>query len=215
MKTFAYVSAPDVDTALQSIASEPGAKFLAGGTNLVDLMRKGIEGPETVIDITRLPLAGIEELADGRLRIWALVRNSRLAADPLIRSPVSGSVPGDLAWRLWAASQHGDGRWKPGAAHALSVLLRRSVCVQQARSLVQAARRLRGSTAAMPCSGRATSVSPPTRPTWRWHSRRWTPRRGEECARHTADSADQVPPVARHHATPRNRAGGRRTDHGR
>jgi xanthine dehydrogenase YagS FAD-binding subunit len=86
MKTFAYLSAPDVDTALQSIASEPRAKFLAGGTNLVDLMREGIEQPDTVIDISRLPLDGIEELADGRLRIGALVRNSRLAADPLIRA---------------------------------------------------------------------------------------------------------------------------------
>jgi xanthine dehydrogenase YagS FAD-binding subunit len=86
MRTFAYLSAPDVDTALRSIVSEPGAKFLAGGTNLVDLMREGIERPETVIDISRLPLDGIEELADGRLRIGALVRNSRLAADPLIRA---------------------------------------------------------------------------------------------------------------------------------
>jgi FAD binding domain in molybdopterin dehydrogenase len=49
MKSFAYLSAADVDTALRSITSEPGAKFLAGGTNLVDLMREGIERPETVI----------------------------------------------------------------------------------------------------------------------------------------------------------------------
>ena len=86
MKTFAYVRAADVDTALQSITSEPRAKFLAGGTNLVDLMREGIERPETVIDISRLPLDEIEELADGRLRIGALMRNSRLAAHPLIRT---------------------------------------------------------------------------------------------------------------------------------
>jgi len=86
MKSFAYFSAPDVDTALHSIASEPRARFLAGGTNLVDLMREGIERPETVIDITRLPLAGIDELADGRLRIGALVRNSGLAAHPVIRT---------------------------------------------------------------------------------------------------------------------------------
>ena len=86
MKTFAYLSAPDVDAALQAITSEPRAKFLGGGTNLVDLMREGIEPPDTVIDITRLPLDGIEELADGGLRIGALVRNSRLAAHPLIRT---------------------------------------------------------------------------------------------------------------------------------
>jgi xanthine dehydrogenase YagS FAD-binding subunit len=86
VKTFAYLSAADVDEALQSIASEPRAKFVAGGTNLVDLMREGIERPETVIDITRLALDEIEELPDGRLRIGALVRNSRLAAHPLIRA---------------------------------------------------------------------------------------------------------------------------------
>jgi xanthine dehydrogenase YagS FAD-binding subunit len=86
MKTFAYLSAPDVDTALQAITSEPRAKFLAGGTNLVDLMREGIERPETVVDITRLPLDTIEELADGGVRIGAVVRNSRLAAHPLIRT---------------------------------------------------------------------------------------------------------------------------------
>jgi xanthine dehydrogenase YagS FAD-binding subunit len=86
VKTFAYLSAADVDEALQSIASEPRAKFVAGGTNLVDLMREGIERPETVIDITRLALDEVEELPDGRLRIGALVRNSRLAAHPLIRA---------------------------------------------------------------------------------------------------------------------------------
>jgi xanthine dehydrogenase YagS FAD-binding subunit len=86
MKSFAYLRATDVDTAMQAITSEPQAKFLGGGTNLVDLMREGIEQPGTVIDITRLPLDGIEELADGGVRIGALVRNSSLAAHPLIRT---------------------------------------------------------------------------------------------------------------------------------
>jgi xanthine dehydrogenase YagS FAD-binding subunit len=85
MKTFSYLRARDVDAVLQQITAEPGAKFLGGGTNLVDLMREGIETPETLIDITRLPLDGIEELPDGGLRIGALVRNSALAAHPLVR----------------------------------------------------------------------------------------------------------------------------------
>lgn len=85
MKTFGYLSAQDVDAALERITAEPGAKFLGGGTNLVDLMREGIETPGTLIDITRLPLDGIEELPDGGLRIGALVRNSTLAAHPLVR----------------------------------------------------------------------------------------------------------------------------------
>ncbi|MET1075821.1 MAG: xanthine dehydrogenase family protein subunit M, partial [Umezawaea sp.] len=85
MRTFAYLSADDVATAVRAISTEPGAKFLGGGTNLVDLMREGVEQPDTVIDITRLPLAGVEELPDGGLRIGALVRNSDLAGNRLVR----------------------------------------------------------------------------------------------------------------------------------
>lgn len=62
------------------------AKFLGGGTNLVDLMREGIEQPAHLVDVTRLPLAQIEERPDGGVRIGALVRNSHLAAHRLIRA---------------------------------------------------------------------------------------------------------------------------------
>jgi xanthine dehydrogenase YagS FAD-binding subunit len=86
MRPFAYLSAPDVATAVGAVAEHPGAKFLGGGTNLVDLMRNNIEHPDTVIDISRLPLTEIEETPDGGLRIGALVRNSHLAAHPLIRT---------------------------------------------------------------------------------------------------------------------------------
>ncbi|RSM64537.1 molybdopterin dehydrogenase [Actinoplanes sp. ATCC 53533] len=86
MKSFAYVSAPDVATALDAITEHPHAKFLGGGTNLVDLMRVGIEAPDTVVDITGLPLTAVAELPGGGVRIGALVRNSVLAAHPLIRA---------------------------------------------------------------------------------------------------------------------------------
>ncbi|MFI1488723.1 FAD binding domain-containing protein [Streptomyces sp. NPDC020747] len=86
MKSFSYLSAPDTGTALRTIADSDDVKFLAGGTNLVDLMREGIEHPATVVDITRLPLNGIEELPDGGIRVGALVSNSALAADPVIRT---------------------------------------------------------------------------------------------------------------------------------
>ncbi len=85
MKSFAYLRADDVDAALQLIGSEPQAKFLGGGTNLVDLMREGIERPDTVIDISRLPLDRIDEVGGG-IRIGGLVRNSSLAANVLIRA---------------------------------------------------------------------------------------------------------------------------------
>ncbi|TKG62037.1 FAD binding domain-containing protein [Prauserella endophytica] len=86
MRTFSYVSAPDVETALRAVAGEPNAKFLGGGTNLVDLMRENIERPDVVVDISRLPLTEVEELPGGGVRIGALVRNSALAAHPLIRT---------------------------------------------------------------------------------------------------------------------------------
>jgi xanthine dehydrogenase YagS FAD-binding subunit len=86
MRPFAYVSAPDVATAVRAIASEPRAKFIGGGTNLVDLMRENIEQPDTVVDITGLPLTDVTELPEGGVRIGALVRNSHLAAHSTIRS---------------------------------------------------------------------------------------------------------------------------------
>ena len=86
MKSFSYVAVSDVEGAVRAIAAEPHAKFLGGGTNLVDLMRENVERPDTIVDITRLPLTGIEELPDGGIRIGALVRNSQLAAHPLVRT---------------------------------------------------------------------------------------------------------------------------------
>ena len=74
-----------VDEALAAIVDLPGAKFLGGGTNLVDLMREGIETPDVLVDVTRLPLAEISETADGGLRIGSGVRNTDLAAHPLLR----------------------------------------------------------------------------------------------------------------------------------
>jgi xanthine dehydrogenase YagS FAD-binding subunit len=86
MRPFAYVSVPDVASAVQTIATTPNAKFLGGGTNLVDLMRENIERPDTVVDITHLPLSTVTELPDGGVRIGALVRNSQLAAHSVIRT---------------------------------------------------------------------------------------------------------------------------------
>jgi xanthine dehydrogenase YagS FAD-binding subunit len=76
METFSYVKAPSIDKAL-SAANQ--AKFIAGGTTLVDLMKLSVEKPQTLVDINLLPLDKIEKLPDGGLRIGALVRNSDLA----------------------------------------------------------------------------------------------------------------------------------------
>jgi xanthine dehydrogenase YagS FAD-binding subunit len=76
METFNYVKAPSIDKAL---ASATQARFIAGGTTLVDLMKLGVEKPQTLVDINLLPLDKIEKLPDGGLRIGAMVRNSDLA----------------------------------------------------------------------------------------------------------------------------------------
>ena len=86
MKPFSYERAADVAGAVRAVAGRPDAKFLAGGTNLIDLMKVRVETPAHLVDVNHLPLAQIEETADGGLRIGALVRNHVLAGDLRVRS---------------------------------------------------------------------------------------------------------------------------------
>ncbi len=82
MKTFDYVRPATISEAIAA-AAEPGAAYLAAGTNLLDLMKGGVTGPNRLVDVTRLPgLDRIEPLPDGGTRIGALVRNADLAHDP-------------------------------------------------------------------------------------------------------------------------------------
>jgi xanthine dehydrogenase YagS FAD-binding subunit len=94
MINFAYSRATDVADAVRLIAADPAAKFIAGGTNLVDLMKEDVEHPSRLIDISRLPLTAVEETPGGGLRIGALVPNSDLAYHPLIeqRYPLVSSA---------------------------------------------------------------------------------------------------------------------------
>jgi xanthine dehydrogenase YagS FAD-binding subunit len=94
MINFQYARANDVAEAVRQIAADPTAKFIAGGTNLIDLMKEDVERPSRLIDISRLPLKNVEETVDGGLRIGALVPNSDLAYHPLIaqRYPMLASA---------------------------------------------------------------------------------------------------------------------------
>lgn len=83
MKPFAYARASDPDGAVAAFAE--GDRYLAGGTNLVDLMKLEVETPQRLIDISHLGLDAIEDTADGGLRIGAGVSNSALAADRRVR----------------------------------------------------------------------------------------------------------------------------------
>jgi xanthine dehydrogenase YagS FAD-binding subunit len=85
MKPFTYERANSPAEAAAAAARHPGAKFIAGGTNLLDLMKLEIETPRHLIDVNGLALDRIETMPDGGLRIGALVRNTALAADERIR----------------------------------------------------------------------------------------------------------------------------------
>jgi len=86
MHPFAYSAVQDEHAAVRAVGEAPGARFLAGGTTLVDLMKLNVERPERVVDINALPLAQVEELRDGGLRIGAMVRNSDLAEHAAVRT---------------------------------------------------------------------------------------------------------------------------------
>jgi xanthine dehydrogenase YagS FAD-binding subunit len=79
MKSFSYTRADDMATVVSEIVNDNAAKFIAGGTNLIDLMKENVARPSRLIDITRLPLNKIEDTEDGGLRLGALVTNADTA----------------------------------------------------------------------------------------------------------------------------------------
>jgi xanthine dehydrogenase YagS FAD-binding subunit len=94
MIPFQYSRASDVSDAVRQLAADPWAKLIAGGTNLLDLMKEDVERPTRLIDISQLPLREVAETSDGGLRIGALVPNTDLAYHPLVeqRYPILASA---------------------------------------------------------------------------------------------------------------------------
>lgn len=85
MKQFTYTSVTETGAAIEQVSHHRAAQFIAGGTNLIDLMKEGVERPDHLVDINRLPLAQITTLPDGGIRIEAMARNSDTANYPLVR----------------------------------------------------------------------------------------------------------------------------------
>ena len=85
MKSFTYERVTSSAQAAAAVAGKPGAKFVAGGTNLLDLMKLQIETPAHLVDVNGIGLDTVEATSQGGLRIGALVRNSDLAAHPTVR----------------------------------------------------------------------------------------------------------------------------------
>lgn len=86
MNPFSYVLALELDAASATLTNNPTAKFIAGGTNLLDLMKEGVETPQQLIDINRLPLESIDVQSDRSIRIGAMVSNSDVAYHPEIQA---------------------------------------------------------------------------------------------------------------------------------
>ena len=86
MRPFTYERALDAAAAVKAAADNPGARFISGGTNLLDLMKLEIEQPAHLIDVSRLPMADILDAASGGLRIGASATNTAVAADPKVRA---------------------------------------------------------------------------------------------------------------------------------
>jgi len=86
MRAFSYERASSVEAAANAVAQHPNAKFIAGGTNLLDLMKLQIEAPTHLVDVNRLGLDRTEDTPEGGLRIGTLVRNADLAADARVRA---------------------------------------------------------------------------------------------------------------------------------
>lgn len=94
MTPFSYVRATSVEDAVRALAADREAKAIAGGTNLVDLMKANVERPARLVDVSRLPLDRIEEVEGGGLRLGALVTNADTASHPLVeqRYPLLASA---------------------------------------------------------------------------------------------------------------------------
>jgi xanthine dehydrogenase YagS FAD-binding subunit len=124
MKPFTYERAQSPAQAAAAVARSPGAKFIAGGTNLLDLMKLQIEAPTHLVDVNGLALDKIEPTSDGGLRIGAMVRNTDLAADERVRRDYGVlSFARAAGRRFGPVAQQGDDGGQPAAAHALPLLL--------------------------------------------------------------------------------------------
>ena len=186
----------------------PDAKFIAGGTNLLDLMKLQIETPTHLIDVNGLALDKIEPTPDGGLRIGALVRNTDLAADERVRRDYGVLSRALLAGASGPAAQQGDDRRQSAAADALPVFLRHQPAVQQAPARQRLRRDRRRQPAARGDRRRATPASRRIRATWRSRCARST-RRSRPCSPDgttRSDSDRGLPSPARRHAAYRDGA---------
>lgn len=171
MQPFKYRREENTAAAVAAIGQMDHGKFLAGGTNLIDLMKNGVELPAALVDINRLPLTKIETLPDGGVRLGALARNSDTANHPLVRERyplVSYAILSGASPQLRNLATNGE-----TFCSARAVLISWTRDLRSATSVFRAAvaARLRDSIACMRSSEPANSALRPIRPICAWHWR--------------------------------------------
>ena len=175
MHPFTISSATDPATAIAAHAGDPHLAFIAGGTDLLGLIKDRAALPERLLDINTLPnMARIEALPDGGLHLGALARMSDVAAHAEVRR----RFPVIAESLLFAASANSETwpQWVATSCSALAVPTSATKMASHATNDGQApaARHSTASIAITPSSGGPTSAWPPIPPTWRWHLRPWT-----------------------------------------
>ncbi len=125
---------PTFADAVRQIAADPAAKFIAGGTNLIDLMKEDVERPSRLIDISRLPLKSVEDDAGRRIADRRAGAEFRPRLSPAGGRALSDAGQRDPGRRLGAIAQHGIDRRQSPAAHPLRLFLRHRDAVQQTRA---------------------------------------------------------------------------------
>lgn len=128
MKLFAYTRATEQDVAVNTVSRNQSAKFIGGGTKLLDLMKENVEQPNQLIDINSLPLTKIEVTRNG-VRIGAMARNSDVAYNAIIQERYPLLSQALLALCIAATAEHGNSWRKLDAKDALLLLLRHSDAV--------------------------------------------------------------------------------------
>ena len=208
MNRFDYVRPASVAEAIAA-AAEPGAAYLAAGTNLLDLMKTGAARPSRLVDVTRLPgprpdRACCRTAAPGSAR-WSATPTSPATAAS--RAAFPGGRRGAAVGRLAAAPQRRDRRRQPDAAHALRLFLRPRQRLQPARAGRGLRRARAARTAATRSSAGATPASPRTLPTSACRWWRSTPSSRSPGPAGTRDAAARgAPPPARRQPGARDRA---------
>ena len=182
MHPFGLSRADDAATAIAAHASDPHLAFIAGGTDILGLIKDRAALPKHLLDINGLAdMAHIEAAPDGGLRIGALARMSDVAADQAVRRRFPVIAEALLVFGLRPAAQHGVDRRQPDAAYPLRLFPRRGRrSLQQAPAPAPAARRLTVSIATTRSSAGPRVALPPIPPIspWRW----WRSTRLWSCA---------------------------------